>query len=422
MNEVGVNVEQIRALIGGEDMRRLIDRLHARMSRGELLTGKIQLNAATPNERAAIDRLMGRTPTQGNSLTIDLEKLNNILVHAEACNHLEDAVIAIVGPVANERALRLEIQQQWERLWQDALGRLGANASALRWIDDLKRKGWLKRLARRDVGVAEVLLTQSISIIEQVPWPGTRIAELAASKTGNSHALDRGEPLSSLVIRFARQLDESARWNTVAERRDAWETMGVLCDEVSAPVLVLNLHADNQSLTGQALNLHAAAGEPYRVSVRQLRRQPPIFDPITCGPEVFVCENPTVVDVAANRLGKSCRPLVCIDGQPKTASRLLLNALVGAGIQLRYHGDFDWDGIRIANTIVERHGAALWRFGAADYEIARKANHKLKGKPVVAGWDSNLTSLMKHTDRCVHEEEECVLNALLADLGPTSAK
>ena len=409
-----VNDEHIRKLLGGEHLQRLVERLRDRMSRGQALAGKIQLSRATPNERAAIDKLMGRLPTQGSSLTVDLDKLTETLAHAKACEHLEEAVVAICGPIADERLLSLSREEEWERLWRTSRSRVAGNAAALRWIDSLKVSGLLKRITGRDVHVATSLLSQAASIVEQAPYPAVRLAELAASVTGNSHALDRGQPLAALVIRFARQLDDSSRWKTAAERRDAWEVLGVLCDELSAPVLVLNLRADGDSLTGQALNLHAVAGEPYRISVRQLRRHPPVFAPTFCGPVVFVCENPTVVDVAANKLGSSCRPLVCVDGQPKTASRLLLDALTKAGIKVRYHGDFDWDGIRIANTIIRRHGATSWRFDTSDYADATKAQHSLKGAPVAAEWDADLANLMAQIGKCVHEEN--VLSTLLADL------
>ena len=232
-----------------------------------------------------------------------------------------------------------------------------------------------------------------------------RLAELAASETGNSHSLDRGQSLGSLVIRFSRQLDPSATWKKTADRRDAWETLGVLCDEVSAPVLVLNLRADSDSLTGQSLNLHADAGEPCRLSVRQLKRHPPIFDLATVGPAVFVCENPAIVDVAANRLGHRSKPLVCIDGQPKTASRLLLSALTAAGIEIKYHGDFDWEGIRIGNVVMSRHSATSWRFNANDYKQAATNDFVLTGKPVSADWDSLLSGALQEHGTCVHEEE-----------------
>lgn len=411
-----VNVDQIHSLLGGEELRRLLDRLRKRMSCGEPLTGRIHLNNATTAEQRAFAKLMGRLPRHADSLIVDLDKLSAILVRAKACPRLEDAVIAIVGPIVNNREQALTRRMEWDRLWSEAVGRLESKAALLRWLDHLKTRGLLKRLVRSDLQKADALLKQAIAIVEQIPFPSVRLAELAASTTGNSHALDPGRSLAALVIRFARQLDPSTRWRTAAERRDAWETLGILCDEVSAPVLVLNLPARPGSLTAEALNLHASAGEPYRVSVRQLRRHPPVFDTELCQ-EVFVCENPTVVDVAANKLGNSCRPLICIDGQPKTASRLLLDLLKAAGVRIRYHGDFDWDGIRIANTVMERHGATSWRFDAADYARAHaRARYPLKGRSIRASWDINLSELMMQTGRCAHEEEESVLNLLLTDL------
>ncbi len=161
--------------------------------------------------------------------------------------------------------------------------------------------------------------------------------------------------------------------------------------------------------------MHAEAGEPYRVSVRQLRRNTVDFGIATNGPEVFVCENPSVVDIAANRLGAEASPLVCIDGQPKTASRILLSSLAEAGCRLRYHGDFDWDGLRIGNKIMQRHNALSWRFNTANYLAAVSDNgHKLQGKPVAADWDSELANAMLQHGRCVHEEQ--VLDPLLTDL------
>lgn len=409
-----VNAELVKSLLGSVHLDWLVERLRKRMSRGESLTGTVQLAEATPEQRAAIAKLMGRMPTQGKSLSVDLDRLAELLARGHACRRLEDAVETLVGPVRNERAEALSHEQQWEQVWDRAVTDAKGDARILGWIDDLRTSGLVKRFASGDYGRATMLITQALSIVSHTPHPSVRLAELAAYETGNSHALDRGQPLGSLVIRFATQLEETASWKTTEQRRDAWETLGVLCDELSAPVLVFNLAADGESMTSKALRLHASAGEPYRISVRQLRLHPPVFGLRTTGAHIYICENPTVVDVAANRLGTKCKPLVCIDGQPKTASRLLLKALSEAGCTLHYHGDFDWDGIRIGNTIVERHGAVSWRFNASDYSKATYSDHVLKGKPVSANWDAELAPRMLDTGVCVHEEQ--VLDELLFDL------
>ncbi len=128
---------------------------------------------------------------------------------------------------------------------------------------------------------------------------------------------------------------------------------------------------------------------------------------------MFICENVNVPAAAANRLAARSAPLVCTDGQPKTAARVLLSALAAAGARLVYHGDFDWPGVRIANLMAERHGAAPWRMSAADYRAAPDGA-PLRGKPVAARWDADLAPAMTARGLSVHEEQ--VLDALLADL------
>jgi uncharacterized protein (TIGR02679 family) len=89
---------------------------------------------------------------------------------------------------------------------------------------------------------------------------------------------------------------------------------------------------------------------------------------------------------------------------------------MAAGVSLRYHGDFDWAGIQIANVVMRRHGAAPWRFSSADYRTAR-GGRPLHGDPVAAAWDPDLQAAMLEIGRAVHEEE--VLDLLLGDLAGT---
>src|SRR5262249_51996511 len=161
-------------------------------------------------------------------------------------------------------------------------------------------------------------------------------------------------------------------------------SLGVLCDELSAPVLTLNLMSCSTGIITRALRLHTEAGEPYRLSTRQLLRETPVFD-ATKHATVYVCENPTVVAAAASRLGPKSAPIVCTEGHPRTACRLLLRRLTESGITLAYHGDFDWPGIQIANVIYRRHGFTPWRFSAADYRRESRTL-SLTGSPVEASW------------------------------------
>jgi uncharacterized protein (TIGR02679 family) len=130
---------------------------------------------------------------------------------------------------------------------------------------------------------------------------------------------------------------------------------------------------------------------------------------------VYVCENPTVVAEAANVVGSSSAPLVCASGHPAGAATVLLRQLAESGANLRYHGDFDWPGITIANGLFARFGVGPWQFDAAAYRAAaRSGGSLLRGRAVQAAWDSELTEAMLTLGRKIEEEQ--VLASLLADL------
>jgi uncharacterized protein (TIGR02679 family) len=114
---------------------------------------------------------------------------------------------------------------------------------------------------------------------------------------------------------------------SAAAQRSRLETVGVYADSLSTDVLVLGLHAVGDSHVDRLLNEAAAAGEPIRLTLRMLRRAPPALDPDHR--LLSVCENPSVVETAAERLGTSCAPLVCTDGMPRTAVLRLLHHASG---------------------------------------------------------------------------------------------
>lgn len=282
-------------------------------------------------------------------------------------------------------------------------------------MQQLQADGVLKRLSGGDVTEAARLLTALRMLVTHLPAAGLPLAELAVLVTGDSHALDVGTPLGTLGLRLVASRLGQTEWDEPLKRRALWADVGVMCDELSGPALVFNLRAERETWTGEALELHAEVGEPYRLSVRQLLRSPPHFSVARTGARVYVCENANVMGAAAHRLGRRSLPLICTEGKPRSAIRLLLKLLSEAGIQLLYHGDFDWDGVQIGNLMMTQHGAQPWRFGVEDYvQAARGEGLSLEGAPVVPSWSPELGERMQRIGRVVHEEE--VLSLLLADL------
>jgi uncharacterized protein (TIGR02679 family) len=124
-----------------------------------------------------------------------------------------------------------------------------------------------------------------------------------------------------------------------------------------------------------------------------------------------------VVAAAADELGARCQPLVCVGGQPSAAVWRLLELLAAGGAQFGYHGDFDWGGVRIGRTVLQRVNWYPWRYDHQAYEAAASAAHSptpLAGEPATTPWDPELAAAMRH--RNVRIEEELTLDLLLEDL------
>ncbi len=184
-----------------------------------------------------------------------------------------------------------------------------------------------------------------------------------------------------------------------------WASAGLLRDDVSSTVLTLNLCGT------PALDWMADGGDPSVLALRQLAHRPPRTAP----PVVHICE--TVLAAAADAHGPDARPLVCLQGQPSAAALTLLKHLHALGATFRYHGDFDWGGLRIAATLLRHVPWQPWRYTADDYREAAAApgtgSRRLAGKPAASPWNPGLAlALAEHGMRI----EEAVFDVLVADL------
>jgi Protein of unknown function N-terminus (DUF3323) len=70
---------------------------------------------------------------------------------------------------------------------------------------------------------------------------------VAASVTGNAHALDRGTPLGAVSVKALAHLAGGIPPSTAADRRALWASFGVICDELSCDVLTLGLEPVSKS-------------------------------------------------------------------------------------------------------------------------------------------------------------------------------
>lgn len=412
--ERGIDHERLSRLLGPPELTWLVARVRRRMERGEALDTTVSLTGATSEQRAAVARLLGRRARPGSTLTVSLPAVEEVLRRSGISQGgLAAAVVALTGPVA----LRAEVAAAEERGWRVAFAPLDAVVESrpelADWLARIRASGLVRRVAGMFED-AEPLLADLAAVIQHLPADGEPLGRFAARVARGAHALDDDRSLATLALGAARVLAGLPDGSGAEWRREVWAGVGLLRDELSATVLTLGLPGDDCTATGRALGALSEAGQPAVLTLRQLVRDAPTL--ALSGHVVSVCENPVVVSAAADRLGAGCPPLVCTGGQPGAAALHLLRLAQRSGASLRYHGDFDWGGVRIGNVLFGRLDVRPWRFDAAAYCVAveRHPGREITGAPADATWDEHLRPAISSAGRAI--EEELVLDELLDDL------
>lgn|SRR5574338_28995 len=389
---------RLQRLLGGEALAGLRKRLRQRYQRGAS-TAVLRLGALSEAEHAALAALAGRPARPMRSMQIDVAEIDATLARAGLAASLRDALEQIDGPIVDLTAQRLQVRSHWQRRVEDC--EHPGLRSALQTSIGL---GLLKRLCGSRLEAGARLIRDADRVLRRLPAAGIPRAQLAVAALGDAHALDTGSPVGTLVLTALRH---GAAAELDGERaRELWAAAGVLVNELARPALALNLPGP----TG------AEPGEPAYLSLRRLLRSPAVW--AVMGRPVFVCENPNLLAIAADQLGPNCAPLVCTDGMPAAAQRVLLTQLRAAGATLHYHGDFDWPGLRIGNQMVREHDARPWRFSTADYRAAvvgaPRPGRPLDDAAVSARWDDALADAMLAERLAI--DEEGLAHVLLDDL------
>jgi uncharacterized protein (TIGR02679 family) len=398
-------------------LARLWDLVAARLQRNGLRPdGTLRLDGLQRDERHALAGLLGR-PVANERASVDLADLDRRIRASGAASGVVAVADRLRGPLVDRAGARQARAEAAARVWaagREALARAGLASEAWveRWLDDVHRSGSLGRVA---VDRAERAIVHAVACVAALPAvaggsPRGR-GELASLVTGDAHGLDEGRLVAALVLRAAAAVVGCGYPATAAGRRALWRDAGVITDEMSTTALTAGLRSN-----GTWLDDRTDAGWESHLTVRDLRR-------IDVGPPaegvVYVCENPRVLEAAVDAGARAA--IVCTMGQPAGVVTALLRVLAGGGAELRYHGDFDWPGIAIANGVFAIGGCRSWHFAADDYlaALARLATMvddlpRLGDSPIMASWDVVLTDEMKRARRAIHEE--LVLDELLSDL------
>ena len=290
-----------------------------------------------------------------------------------------------------EMAGKRQRQQEEEQRWSQALEEIRemySQTPAAQWLLELEQEKnelyFYLRKRYREAGknkeeIKAVFLLGS-KILNGLPYRQNTteyLAVFAAMMTGNPHAFDDGER-EGAFLRLLIQWDIAHR-DILIDQSDIFPALqkqrvylaaGILRDDMSNYAMLFGVRAWKKN------------GELHEGMKGFCHEKNPVLVPLSViadwghvecqDQEIYIVENPAVFAMLCGKwTGK--KACMCMNGQPRLSSVLLLDLLAKAGVKVYYAGDFDPEGMLIAQKVRQYYQGetVYWKMSVQEYEKSK---------------------------------------------------
>lgn len=365
------------------------------------LGGSVTLTGLSARDKAELEGFIQRNYTGNKTVTISAALLTKALAESRFAGLTWEAVWEayfgepLTGKREREQRREMEKQAFFDRILSlaresDGVGKdissvvnaggkrnsAGEVNAGIRWLEavlDNRGDGYrtLMKHYRSNRGQLEKTLLQVLRAVAALPASSghrERLAVFAAGVTGDPHYFDEGMLGERLLCAFLRSCYGTGETSLSGpERKNALLFhAGILKDDLSNYTLAYGIHA--RSATGilhPGIEGFLERREPVQLSLLTLGGLEEVW---ACG-EVYVVENPSICAALAEY--KEDIAVVCTNGQIRLSTLVLLD-LLSRKNRFLYAGDFDPEGLLIAQTLKRRYGEKLrfWNYKGEYYKRA----------------------------------------------------
>ena len=245
-----------------------------------------------------------------------------------------------------------------------------------------------------------------------------RLPVFASDITKNPHVFDENTSSGQIFLHALAHRFEVDRPRNAEDKAELYYAAGILIDEVSNYVFCNGLTAYANGVLHPGWEGFNRCKEPLQVSLANLSTLDKVTSPWG---KVYVFENAGVFAAILDKIAEHHPPLICSYGQVKIASLFLMDLLAKEDTDIYYSGDFDPEGLSIADRLKVRYGdrLKLWRYDSQNYENAMSGEtiNDVRMKKLESLQNPELIDLAKFIKQSAHSGyQELLLHNLINDI------
>lgn len=358
--------------------RKVFQKVRAKYESLGHMGGKVTLTNLSQEEKRQLGGFLQKDYTENRTITVSVERLEKCLKESRFSEvTLENLLETYFGQKLTVKKEEREKEAEKRRIFFENLLEMYEHTYMGEWLENTlkeKRKGYdliFQQYRENPVNLQELVKNISHAaeeIFRNFCKNKMLLPVFAAKTTGNPHYFDAGttaEKILLYILEFYFPQEKICEMLEVEQKNQIFYKAGILKDDLSNDVLAFGIRGwKDDGTLHEGIDGFFRAGEPVRLTLRTLGR---IKNMEAVEKNIYLLENPAAFSVFTEK-NSDCAA-VCVNGQPRLSVLLLLDMLKESH-RFFYNGDFDPEGLLIAQSLKERYREKLilWNYSRELYE------------------------------------------------------
>ena len=341
--------------------------------------GTAMLTSLSREEKSQLGGFFQRDYTSNKTITISADLMKKCLESSKFAGLTWELILETYfgEPLQVKKEIELAESKRREDYFAEILESI-SDESGREWLRSIleeKKEGYLliTQLYKESPEELRSILTYVTTGIAKLKVFQDKkqkelLAVFSANVTGNPHYFDEGKTGEKLLFNYLgeRNFDLKQDGLSRAEYKNRiYYEAGILKDEVSNDALAYGIHGwKPDGGLHEGIEGFLENREPVKLTLQTIGRLEKV-----CGQssQVYVVENPAVFSVLIREYPQ--RTVICGNGQLRLAVLILMDKF-SCDTVFWYAGDFDPEGLLIAQKLKVRYGERLklWKYEADLYE------------------------------------------------------